>query len=161
MSERLTNKWTRTAAEAFGGSGERGRSAELFVLGVLRNNGIKADDYEEDYAMQVAGIDIIANNISIDVKGNLYKGYFWIETGSSGWLFNEKKTSDIIVHVDQNTKEIVWYYRTIAKRAIRKVDEKPQSGDNKPLVKIDQYNFRSDFMSRSWDELFTLLRRGV
>lgn len=156
MSNRLTNRWTNTAAEAFGGTGERGRTAEILVMQILESASIEAQDFEEDYKMQVAGIDLISNGLSIDVKGNLYKGHFYIENGTQGWLFNVNKTSNIILHVDPATKDVVWYHRSVAQSKIRQVVE--HKGSSKSLIKIDQNNFRPEFMSRSWEELYTLLR---
>jgi len=155
MSERLTDRWTDSAAEAYGISGERGRTAEMLVIGIINSAGISAEDFESDYDKQVAGIDIVSNGLSIDVKGNLYNGHFYIENGTRGWLFNSNKKSDIILHVDPNTSEVVWYSRNIAQQKIRMVTD---YGRDTSLVKIDQSNFRKDFMNTSWDDLFAILR---
>lgn len=155
MSERLTHHWTETAAQAYGKAGERGRTAELLVMDILTRNNIEYEDFEDDYQYQVAGIDILTDKLSIDVKGNLYKGHFYIENGTTGWLFNPNKTSDVILHVDPNTEEVVWYYRSVAASKIRSVND---YGEKKSIFKVSDINFREDFMYRDWESLFKLLQ---
>ena len=149
MSDRLTSRWTATAAEAYGPSGMKGRMGELLFYTILRENNLPARDFEEEKQPQVQGIDIETNDHTIDVKSNLVDGMFFIEVDAAGWLFNPKKTSEIIAHIDVASKEIVWYTREAARAKMRVADR---------LVKITSDNFRSDFMSRSWDDLFAHLR---
>lgn len=152
MGERLTPLWTPTTAQAYGASGERGRLGEVYVINILRENNIQAIDFEEEKQQQIEGVDIETDQFTIDVKTNLKRGEFFIETGSSGWLFHPRKTSDIILHVDPQTSNIVWYRRAEAQSKIRKT---ALSSD---LIRITQHNFRPDFMSSSWDDLFNTLR---
>lgn len=150
MSDRLTKRWTKTAGEAFGRSGVKGRKGELLVARILEEQSIPFQDFEEEKLQQVSGIDLQVGTHSLDVKSNLNNGVFFIEVDSNGWLFNPKKTSDIILHFDIRTSECVWYTRAAAKASIRQ-------DSIYPLVKITAQNARP-FMSSSWDDLFTLLR---
>lgn len=151
MSDRLTTRWTETAEEAFGESGAKGRAGELLILNILQEQSIPAIDLEEDRHKQVRGLDIQTENYSLDVKTNLHRGTFFIEVDPLGWLFHHSKISDIIVHIDPDTKEIVWYRREVAKSKLR-------INCLRPLVRIHEGNFKPEWMSRSWDDLFTLLR---
>ena len=152
MGDRLTPNWTTTAAEAYGASGDIGRRGEVLVCSKLNQAGLLAQDFEEQYKEQVAGIDISVNGCTIDVKANLHNQQFWIETGTQGWLFNPRKTSHIILHVDISTEEVVWYPRLQAVTFIRR------SASPDSLVHITTDKFRSNFMSRSWDNLFIFLQ---
>ena len=60
MSNRLTNKWTATAEEAFGETGARGKIGEEFVASVLKSWGWDVELFEDDYQMQVSGIDTVS-----------------------------------------------------------------------------------------------------
>ena len=151
MSGRLTKRWTKTAGEAYGLTGFKGRQGELMVAHILEEQSIPFQDFEEDKHQQVSGVDLQASTHSLDVKSNLNNSRFFIEVSSNGWLFNPNKTSDIIIHVDVKTQECVWYTRKAAQASIR-----PRSGWNE-LVEINLSNSRQ-YMSRSWDDLFTLLR---
>ena len=133
----------------FGPYGLKGRYGEVLVLKTLIENAIPARDFEEEKLRQVSGVDIETNFYSIDVKANLQEGVFFIEVDAAGWLFNPCKISDLIVHVDIASKECVWYMRKAAQSKIRVSDR---------LLKITPSNFREDFMSRSWDDLFQYLR---
>ena len=148
MTDRLTRRWTKTAGEAFGQSGVKGRQGELLVASILEEQSIPFQDFEEEKHQQVSGIDLQVGTHSLDVKSNLNNGVFFIEVSSNGWLFNPQKTSDIIIHVDVKTSECVWYTRKAAQASIRR---------DYALVKITPQNARP-FMSRSWDDLFTVLR---
>lgn len=148
MSGRLTKRWTKTAGEAFGQSGFKGRIGELLVARILEEQSIPFQDFEEEKHQQISGIDLQVGTHSLDVKSNLNSGVFFIEVNNNGWLFNPQKTSDIIVHVDVKTSECVWYTRKAAQASIRR---------DYALVKITPQNTRP-FMSKSWDDLFALLR---
>lgn len=151
MSDRLTPLWTKDAEGAFGESGAKGRAGEVLVLNKLREQSLPAIDFEEDKRKQVSGIDIQSGRYSLDVKANLHKGTFFIEIDPQGWLFHFSKTSDIIVHVDPDTEEVVWYKRDDARSKVR-------HSTLRQLVRIHEGNFRPDWMSCSWGDLFTLLR---
>jgi hypothetical protein len=148
MTDRLTRRWTKTAGEAFGYTGFKGRKGELLVASILDEQSIPYQDFEEEKHQQISGIDLQVGTHSIDVKSNLNRGVFFVEVNSTGWLFNPKKTSDIIIHVDVKTSECVWYTRKAAQASIRR---------DHALIKITTSNARP-YMSRSWDDLFTLLR---
>ena len=151
MSERLTTQWTNTAEEAFGESGAKGRIGELLILNTLQEQSIPAVDLEEDKRKQVRGLDIQTEKYSLDVKTNLHEGTFFIEVDPLGWLFHHSKISDIIIHVDPITKEVVWYHREVAKQKLR-------INCIRPLIRIHEGNFKSEWMSQSWDDLFILLK---
>lgn len=151
MSDRLTTRWTNTAEEAFGESGAKGRVGELLVINKLREQSIPAIDLEEDRSKQVRGLDIQTQKYSLDVKANLHEGTFFVEVDPTGWLFHYTKTSDIIVHVDPNTSDIVWYFREVAKHKMR-------VNHLRTLVRIHEGNFKPEWMSRSWDDLIETLR---
>lgn len=123
----------------------------MLVCHQLYNQQIDVIDYEQDYDHQLSGVDIQVSDHTIDVKANLNNGVFYIEVGGLGWLFNPAKISEIIVHVDISTEEIIWYYRAVAQSKIR-------CNNQRTLVKIDLGNYRNDFMHRSWDHLFDVLR---
>ena len=149
MSDRLTPHWTKTTEEAYGMSGMKGRLGEVLFYKILVENNHLARDFEEEKQPQVEGIDIETNGHTIDVKSNLIEGMFFIEVNATGWLFNPRKISELIVHLDVASREVVWYKRADARAKLRTADR---------LVKITSENFRSDFMSRSWDNLFAYLR---
>jgi len=148
MTDRLTRRWTKTAGEAFGQSGFKGRQGELLVASILEEQSIPFQDFEEEKHQQVSGVDLQVGTHSLDVKSNLNGGVFFIEVNSNGWLFNPKKTSDIIIHVDVKTSECIWYTRKAAQASIRR---------DYALVKITPQNTRP-FMSKSWDDLIQFLK---
>lgn len=123
----------------------------MLVCYRLFNQQIDVIDHQHDRYQQLAGVDIQVANHTIDVKANLNNGVFYIEINDLGWLFNPSKTSEIIVHVDISTDEIVWYYRSIAQSKIR-------SNNHRSLVRVDLGSYRNDFMHTSWDDLYTAVR---
>lgn len=151
MSDRLTPLWTETAGEAFGESGNKGRVGEVLVLNKLVEQSLPAIDFEEDRYKQVTGVDIQSGSYTLDIKANLHEKAFFIEVDPEGWLFHPFKCSDIIVHVDIDCGDIVWYRRACAKTKLR-------CNPLRPLVRIHEGNFKPEWMSRSWEDLFQLLR---
>ena len=128
MSNRITSRWTTTTEEAYGRTGRQGRSGELWLAEFLRRQNYKVEDRESSKEDQMRGIDlIISGNLltrpyTIDVKTNLQNnGSFFIETNNTGWLYNPKKVSDCIWHVNSVTGEMVWYSRKKMKNAINSV----------------------------------------
>ncbi len=114
MSERLTPKWTPTAREAFGVPGAKGDRGEAKVVKWLSDthNVVRF----ADKIHQVAGIDIEVlgpgTPWTMDVKANIaWGGLVPIEANPTGWLFNPKKTSDVIWHVSLHTSMHVIYRR--------------------------------------------------
>lgn len=122
---RLTQEWTPTLEGAFGQVGKMAREAELFVKEAVESWGWEVMDNESDFADQVAGRDLLikkptwANFYSIDVKANMNDfGVFMVDSNENGWLFNPKKKSDRIWHVNQNTGWMAWYGRNEMKQYI-------------------------------------------
>lgn len=118
MSNRLTKHWTSTTEEAFGSRGSKGRIGELFALAVWSYWGYETWDLGEQRSEQIAGHDILIQKAgwmkpySMDVKNNMdTEGGFFVELSDRGWLFNSKKTSHRICHVNPNMCTICWYDR--------------------------------------------------
>lgn len=121
MSTRLTKAWTRSAAEAYGASGAKGREGELFLIEQLRKQGLDVIDKESERSSQLNGIDLIVfvndpikgqKSYTIDVKHNQNeKGTFFIEVGNEGWLFNPSHISELIIHVCVKTGWTTRYER--------------------------------------------------
>lgn len=120
-SGRLTTKWTKTLEEAFGESGRKGRLGEQMLLKYLASTGHEIIDHEQDYNMQLSGIDVSFKKPSWnrfytgDCKSNLRDdNSFYIEFSKQsggkkkkGWLFTCK--ADRIFHVNTKTKRICYY----------------------------------------------------
>ncbi len=118
MSERLTGKWMKDAEGAFGASGAKGDQGEEFLCEVFDAWGWEYEAHPSSFDHQIKGIDISFRELSssnfktADVKSNLGKyGSFIVETNDDGWLFNEKKTSDRLWHVNPATGWMAWYNR--------------------------------------------------
>lgn len=138
MNNRITSQWTKTTAEAFGDTREvrKGLLAEQMYLEYAKKVYDDVKYYEEDQALQVAGIDFTIHKNSwfrpygVDVKGNLTsKGGFFIENNSNGWLRNPKKKNDRVVHICTETGWAVEYDR---KAMIKLLDELQVSVDLLP-----------------------------
>lgn len=129
MSGRLTKEWTATSEEAFGASGAKGDKGEDFLMEVFSSWGWHATCHRglDSKAAQVTGVDITfqnpkwVNSYTCDVKANLNdSGVFYVETHAKGWLFNPKKTSNRIWHVNPSTGWMAWYGREEMKAFILK-----------------------------------------
>lgn len=149
MSERLTTEWTKTAEEAFGATGARGSIGEQFVADTLASWGWEVQLHEEDFGMQVSGIDITFRNPSwyrsytADIKANLDEyGSFFVDTSSDGWLFKSGKTSDRIWHCNPDTGWMAWYGRFEMQKLIITLGKQ-----NKGLYKITIRD-KIDFVTR-------------
>jgi hypothetical protein len=146
MSERLTTKWTETAEEAFGPSGAKGDRGEQFLCSVFESWGWDYTLHPTSFNHQVGGVDITfrkpswANTYTADVKANIDTyGSFFVETDDSGWLFNPRKVSDRIWHVNPDTGWMAWYGREEMMNFIESVGKR-----NTGLLKIttkDNLNF--------------------
>lgn len=125
MTDRLTSKWTSTAAEAFGASGAKGDRGEQFMCEVYSSWGWEFEHFPSSFAHQVGGVDFSfrkpewANFYTADIKSNLDQyGNFYVETNDDGWLFNPQKVSDRIWHVNPDTGWMAWYDRKEMRRYI-------------------------------------------
>lgn len=145
MSERITSAWTKTTAEAFGDNEKvrLGRAGELAVLHEVSSwEGWEVLDHEQDYNLQLQGVDISIKKptwqrfYTVDVKtGGSYLdsyGTIAVDVTEDGWLFNSKKTSDRIWHVNLNTGWMAWYDR---KDMIKHIRENVKPGKSPYLIK--------------------------
>lgn len=124
MSSRLTEKWTETAAEAFGATGAKGDAGEEFLVEVYKSRGWIVHWKRSSRSAQLQGVDIILEKngltCTIDVKNNLREdGVFFVETTPSGWLFNSKYINEFVVHVNPISRETVSYSRESMQNYIR------------------------------------------
>jgi len=109
--------WFDTAGEKYGAAGIKGDQGErlYYDFAVRRYDSVSWN--QSNKADQAAGADFsIKNNkwpkaYTVDVKANLKSGDFYIDNKASGWLWAQKKVSDIIVHLDIDTGDLVQYYR--------------------------------------------------
>ncbi len=99
---------------------KHGREAELFVKQCIEQLGWTCVDCEQDRALQIAGIDLIVNGkYTVDVKANLNdNGTYFVEATQTGWLFDHKKTSNII-HVNVEKRQMYMYNREQMKQWIK------------------------------------------
>ena len=111
MNDRLTEKWTDTAEEAFGDTGKKGREGEVFMIDVFKSWGWDVEDHEGERRMQVMGIDLSFRNpkwhnlYTCDVKNNMDEyGCFYVY---KEWL--NKIQCDRVFHVNPNTGWVAWY----------------------------------------------------
>jgi hypothetical protein len=125
MTQRLTTNWTPTAGLAFGATGEYGDAGEIYVKQFLENHGFIVDLFSADKQKQEAGTDIqiTFSNLcfdfttTADVKHNIkYDTYtkrwnFAVDVRPYGWLFDPKKTSEWIIHVNVRERMIAVYRR--------------------------------------------------
>ena len=143
MGDRITSKWTASTIEAFGDNPNvrLGRAGEEAVLNEVKSwAGWETLDHEEDYALQLQGIDISVKKdtwsrfYTVDVKtGRSYLdeyGTIKLDLTESGWLLNPKKTSDRVWHVNLDTGWMAWYDR---KDMIKYVKENVDA-------RLDQFN---------------------
>ena len=71
MEGRITNRWTKDNEGAFGISGKKGDDGEKWLVEQLIKNGHKVKHFPSDKDKQNAGVDIIVDNITVDVKCNV------------------------------------------------------------------------------------------
>lgn len=109
--------WYDTAGEKYGASGIKGDKGErlYYDFAIKRYDNVSWNQISR--TDQAAGADFSIKNdkwprtYTVDVKANLNSGYFYIDNKASGWLWAKRKVSDIIVHLDLNTGDLVQYYR--------------------------------------------------
>lgn len=117
---RLTNEWTDTLEQAYGDRGTQGSLGERWLTSVLRSHNHTVLLFENDYDMQMRGVDLLVDGrIGIDVKNNLKSGAFFVECSSTGWLYHPNKTSETICHVNPDTGQTVWYNRSDMQEHLR------------------------------------------
>lgn len=145
MSARITSKWTKTTQAAFGNTAEtqKGLCAEKLIHEYLKSIYSKVIWHENDREKQIAGIDFEfkkngwANYYSVDVKGNLNKGYFYIYPEEM-----KKKKNHRMIHVDVNTGYAIEYDRSSMVRfAEKQMDFPLMAGqvdkNGKKFLKLD------------------------
>ena len=108
---------TKQLTERFGQSGLVGGKAEEYAYSQLLNAYDSVIDLREDKEAQYRGIDFSIKQrkwkhaYSLDVKGNLHNGMFYLEfqksDGRPGWFHTS--TSHRIYHVDVEEGKIAWY----------------------------------------------------
>ena len=141
-NNRLTPKWTLGLEEAYGEVGKRARQAELMMHKEINSwANFKSEDFESNKEYQLLGRDISIKKINwnrdyyIDVKSNLRGGTFCVELNNKGWLFNPKKISDRICHVDVDEGWYVMYNRQdmknylIGRTKVRIIQKKTDTPD--------------------------------
>ena len=107
---------TKQLTERFGQSGLDGGKAEDYAYPLLQKAYDEVIDLREDQEAQYRGIDFSIKQkkwrhaYSLDVKGNLHNGMFYLEFqkgGRPGWFHTS--TSHRIYHVDVEEGKIAWY----------------------------------------------------
>lgn len=119
----MNRKFKKTLEEKYGRDGKKGYLGEVFFINYYQNKGYKIIHNDDDILLQSQGTDVIIENnnkqYTIDIKNNLTDdGYIVVEISTGGWLFNSKKKSNFISHVNHITKKIVTYRRNIMKKYI-------------------------------------------
>lgn len=109
--------WYKTAAEKYGASGIKGDHGERLYSAFANKKYDVVHWNQSDKIDQAAGADFTINmhgwkrSYTVDVKANYKNGVFFVDNKPSGWLWAKKKTSDIIVHLDVVTGDLLQYYR--------------------------------------------------
>ena len=118
--------WFKNAAGRHGQKGAKGDAGELFFVEAYRSKGWAVIHHGEDRTKQLAGIDVEilrADGVldGIDVKSNLKAdNSFAVEINDKGWLFNPRKKSSVICHVNIDTQMLARYRRNAMQNYIRK-----------------------------------------
>jgi hypothetical protein len=149
MSDRLTSKWMSSLEEVFGEAGSKGMAGEEYVARAIASWGWEVQLHPDDPEKQISGVDVAFKNptwkqfYTADVKANLDQyGTFFVETDDKGWLFNPKKTSHRIWHVNVATGWMAWYDR---RRMREYVEDREQR--NTGLMKIPA-SLKLNFITR-------------
>ena len=133
-NNRLTSKWTKTAAEAFGVTGDKGDKGELFFVEAYKAAGWKVLYNGSDKVNQLKGIDVVlidkeGNSYTVDIKNNLKPdGSFYVETNTDGWLYNPRYENYFVSHVNPKTKTVVSYVRQVMQKYIQDIREQSING---------------------------------
>ena len=112
----MSKKFKKSLEEKYGVSGKKGQEGEDFFRLFYETKGYIVIHNDDDVVLQSKGIDFcIETNkgfFTIDVKNNLTDDKkIYVECKSDGWLFNPKKKSDFISHVNPSIKTVVTYRR--------------------------------------------------
>ena len=115
----MSKKFTKSLEEKYGLRGKKGRKGELFFKDFYERKGYIVHDKNDSIFLQTAGIDFIieshGNKYTVDVKCNLKVEeedlFVVVEIQSNGWLFNKRKTSQYISHVNVDYQILVTYNR--------------------------------------------------
>jgi len=136
---RLTTHWTPTLGEAFGKTGSHGADGEEWLADRLTDCGVGVQRFISEKEEQIAGIDIIINNVGIDIKNNVNdENQLYVEVKANGWLLNSKKTSPIIWHTNPRNGKTYWYRRCDMIEFVRKY---PSKWDLKKIYDPTKINF--------------------
>lgn len=153
--------WFKTAAGRHGQKGAKGDIGELFFVEACRAKGWNVIHHGEDRSKQLAGIDVEilrADGVldGIDVKSNLKAdNSFAVEVDDRGWLFNPRKKSLFICHVNINTQMLARYRRGTMQDYIRKgiktgtLKAVKYNNSNLIWIKLDKNNYAPNFISWS------------
>ena len=116
----MNKKFKKTLKEKYGLKGEKGRDGELFFSNFYTRKGYIVHDNHDDIKQQTSGVDFVLETqngvFSVDVKNNLIvspkETVVVVEVQPSGWLFDPKKISVYISHVNTKNRIIATYRRT-------------------------------------------------
>lgn len=116
----MSKKFKKTLEEKYGIKGEKGRDGELFFSNFYKRKGYTIQDNYDDVNLQTSGVDFVLKTpkgvFTVDVKNNLIVNKdsleVVVEIIPDGWLFDPKKISNFISHVNTTFKVIATYRRT-------------------------------------------------
>jgi hypothetical protein len=136
LTDRITSEWTDTLAEAFGNTHSIANAViaeEMYYQFAIRTYA-DVQYMPSDRSFQTRGIDLLVKQASwprfyaVDVKANMHGIKFWIDNRESGWLRNPQKRTDIIVHIDVDSKHALQYTR------------------QDMIVRLNSYSLKRDFI---------------
>ena len=115
----MSKKFKKTLEEKYGLKGEKGRDGELFFSNFYTRKGYIVHDNYDDINLQTSGVDFVLETqkgvFTVDVKNNLIVNKdnleVIVEVLPDGWLFDPKKISVFISHVNPTYKVIATYRR--------------------------------------------------
>jgi hypothetical protein len=151
VSDRVTNKWTKTTIEAFGDKPNvrKGVKAEEIVYSYLKRTYNKVTWFHDKRDKQLQGIDFEFkkdswyNSYTADVKGNMSKRIFRVYPDEI-----KDKVNHRMIHIDTDTGLAVEYDR---KSMLAYLEHKPE------YIKIDKNNKRY----AEFDATYRHLRRYI
>lgn len=113
----MSKKFKKTLEEKYGLSGKKGSEGEEFFRRFYESKGYIVIHNDDDVVLQSKGIDFCLDTgkglYTVDVKNNLTAyNTIYVECDRDGWLFNPKKKSEFISHVNPRSRIIVSYRRT-------------------------------------------------